>query len=63
MDRPIPMVVQSMAKVAAPTIRKRKVRIQLREWIFVCVLYVCCVGSGLCDDLITRSEGSERVCA
>ena len=24
---------------------------------------VCCVGSGLCDELITRSEESYRVCA
>jgi hypothetical protein len=23
---------------------------------------VCCVGSGLCDELITRSEESYRVC-
>ena len=23
---------------------------------------VCCVGSGLCDELITLSEGSNRVC-
>jgi len=26
------------------------------------VFYVCCVGSGLCDELITRSEESCRVC-
>jgi len=24
--------------------------------------YLCCVGSGLCDELITRSEKSYRVC-
>jgi hypothetical protein len=23
---------------------------------------LCCVGSGLCDELITRSEESYRVC-
>jgi hypothetical protein len=26
------------------------------------VFAVCCVGSGLCDELITRSEESYRVC-
>jgi hypothetical protein len=26
------------------------------------VLVVCCVGSGLCDGLITRSEEPYRVC-
>jgi hypothetical protein len=26
------------------------------------VSYVCCVGSGLCDQLITRAEESYRVC-
>jgi len=31
--------------------------IPLKAWIFV----VCCVGSGVCDELITRSEESYRV--
>jgi hypothetical protein len=26
------------------------------------VFVVCCVGSGLCDELITKSEESYRVC-
>ena len=26
------------------------------------VSYVCCVSSGLCDELITRSEESFQVC-
>jgi hypothetical protein len=26
------------------------------------IFYVCCVGSGLCEGLITRSEESYRVC-
>jgi hypothetical protein len=26
------------------------------------VFVVCCVGNGLCDELITRSEESYRVC-
>jgi hypothetical protein len=26
------------------------------------VFVVCCVGSGLCDELITRSEESYQVC-
>jgi hypothetical protein len=30
--------------------------------MFSLVLFVCCVGSGLCDGLITRSEESYRVC-
>jgi hypothetical protein len=36
-----------------------QVRIQLRVWIFD---VVCCVASGLCDGLITRSEESYDVC-
>jgi hypothetical protein len=30
--------------------------------MFSFVSVVCCVGSGLCDGLITRSEESYRVC-
>ena len=30
--------------------------------MFSLVLVVCCVGSGLCDGLITRSEESYLVC-
>ena len=33
------------------------------EGMDVCLVFVvCCVGSGLCDGLITRSEESYRVC-
>jgi hypothetical protein len=35
------------------------VRILLRAWVFVCC--VCCVGSGLCIQLITRVEESYRL--
>ena len=37
-----------------------RVRIPLSAWMFVCC--VCCVGSGHCDELITRSEESYRMC-
>jgi len=38
-----------------------RVRIPLRACMFVyCVL--CCVGSSLCDELITRSEESYQAC-
>jgi hypothetical protein len=33
-----------------------RVRIPLSVWVFVSC--VCCVGSGLCDEQITRSRGS-----
>jgi hypothetical protein len=39
-----------------------RVRIPLKVWMFVSVFVVCCVGSGLCDELIARSEESCRVC-
>jgi hypothetical protein len=38
-----------------------RVRIPLKVWIFVSC--VCCVGSGLCHELITRSEETVRVYA
>jgi hypothetical protein len=35
--------------------------VPLRTWVFVCyVCWVCCADSGLCDELITRSEESYR---
>jgi len=37
-----------------------RVRISLSKWMFVSS--VCCVVTGLCNKLITRSEGSYRVC-
>jgi hypothetical protein len=39
-----------------------RVRIHLRSWMFVCCVPFCCVGCGLCDGLITRSEESCWVC-
>jgi hypothetical protein len=30
--------------------------------VLVLCLFVCCVGSGLCDELITRTEESYHVC-
>ena len=30
--------------------------------MFVPVFVVCCIGSGLCDELITRSEEFFRLC-
>jgi hypothetical protein len=37
-----------------------QVRIPLTLWMFVSC--VCCVGSGFCDELITHSEESHRLC-
>jgi hypothetical protein len=37
-----------------------RVQIPPREWMLVSC--VCCVGSGLCDELITRSEESYSEC-
>ena len=34
-----------------------RLRIHLRAWMFV-----CCVGSGLCDERIARSDEDQRVC-
>ena len=40
-----------------------RIRIPLNAWMFVsCNFCVCCVGRGLCYELITRSEESYRVC-
>jgi hypothetical protein len=36
--------------------------IPLRAWMFSCCVVLCCVGSGLCDELITCPEGSYRAC-
>ena len=44
---------------AASRLLGSPVRIPLRAWIFV--YCVCCVGSGLCDVLIPRSEESYRL--
>jgi hypothetical protein len=30
--------------------------------MFVSCVCVCCVGSGVCDGLVTRSEESYRLC-
>jgi hypothetical protein len=43
---------------AAVVLLGSRVRIPLRAWMFV----VCCVGSSLCDELITRPEDSYRLC-
>jgi len=38
-----------------------RIRIPLTTWIFFSYV-VCCAVRGLCDELITRSEGTHRVC-
>ena len=46
---------------AAVRLLRSRVRIPLRAWMLVSC--VCCVGSGICDDLITCAEEfTERVC-
>ena len=39
-----------------------QVWIQLRDGMFISFGVMCCVGSGLCDGLITRSEESYQMC-
>jgi hypothetical protein len=39
-----------------------RVRIPPGTWFISCVCCLCCVGSDLCDELITRPEESYRVC-
>ena len=52
----------SLCKSAADRLLGSRVRIPLRAWMLDC--FVCCVGNGLCDEQITRSEKSYcvRVC-
>jgi len=38
------------------------VRIQLRVWTSVLVFVICCACSGICDELIARSEEYFRPC-
>ena len=59
---PIPVLVQSMAyvcSIAGVTGSNPAGGMDVRSLVFV----VCCVGSSLCDGLITPSEESYRECA
>jgi hypothetical protein len=48
---------------AAAWLLRSRFRIPLRAWIFVCYVFVlCCVGSGLCHELIPRSEEFYLLC-
>ena len=47
---------------AATSLLRSRVRSRWGHDCSSCVFIVCCVGSGLCDELITRSEESCRVC-
>jgi hypothetical protein len=47
---------------AAVHLLKSCVRIPPGAWIFVCCECRVLSGRGLCDELITRSEGSYRLC-
>ena len=47
---------------AAPWLLGQRVRISLWTWCSFLVFIVCCVGSGFCVELITRSVESYRVC-
>ena len=58
--RPTPIAVRSNEKVRGRSTAGIAVRISLRARMLV--PSVCCVGSGLCDELITRSEESYRMC-
>jgi len=46
---------------AVPSWLGSRVRIPPRAWMFISYV-VCCVGSGLCDGLITRPEESYWLC-
>jgi hypothetical protein len=39
-----------------------RVRIQMNTRVYALVFFVCCVASGLCEVLVTRSEISTGVC-
>ena len=54
----IPLAVRSMTTCLLGS----GVRIPVGVWMFLyCIAFVaCCVGSGVCDGLITRSEESYR---
>jgi hypothetical protein len=43
---------------AAARLLGLRFRIPLRAWVFVSCVFVCCVGGGLCDEIIIRSEKS-----
>jgi hypothetical protein len=58
--RPTPIAVRSNEKVRGRSTAGIAVRISLKARMLV--FCVCCVGSGLCDELNTRSEESYRVC-
>jgi len=49
-------------KSAAAWSRESSFRIPLRAWILICCVCLCCVGIGLCDELITRPGESYLVC-
>jgi hypothetical protein len=49
------------SRSAASQSLESRVRILLRERCSSVVFLVCCVGSGLCNELITLSEESYRV--
>ena len=52
------MVVRSKAQVSN-CLTSERAGSNLAEVVDVCLLvFVCCVGSGLCDELIARSVGS-----
>jgi hypothetical protein len=50
-----------MCRSAAACLLGSLVRIPLEAWLFA-FWYLLCVGSGLCDELITSSEEFYRVC-
>jgi hypothetical protein len=54
--------VLSDSKTAVAQLLRSWVRIPPGEWIFVCCECRVLSGRGLCDELITRSEESYRLC-
>ena len=50
------MALRSKRRFAADRMLGSRVQIPLRVYMFVVVLFVCCVGGGICDELITPSE-------
>jgi len=46
---------------AAPRMLVLRLRILLKAWMLVSDVTVCCVGRGLCEELITHSEESYRM--
>jgi hypothetical protein len=58
----IPLAMWSNAQVCGPSTAGVVGSNPAEHMVVRLVFFVCCLISGLCDELITRSEESYRVC-